>query len=71
LEYEFGSLARKNLKVKRAQLGENLGWMTKWEVLTGGKITVTGLRMTEILVWLVLGELDIMMDEQLKFGVIG
>jgi hypothetical protein len=27
--------------------------------------------MTEILVWQVLGELDSMMDEQLKFGVIG
>jgi hypothetical protein len=26
--------------------------------------------MTEILVWQVLGELDSMMDEQLKFGVI-
>jgi hypothetical protein len=32
---------------------------------------VTGVRMTGILVWLVLGELDSMMDEQLKFGVIG
>jgi hypothetical protein len=29
------------------------------------------LRMTGILVWLVLGELDNMMDEQLKFGLIG
>jgi hypothetical protein len=27
--------------------------------------------MTGILVWQVLGELDSMMDEQLKFGVIG
>jgi hypothetical protein len=27
--------------------------------------------MTRILVWQVLGELDNMMDEQLKFGVIG
>jgi hypothetical protein len=34
-------------------------------------MTVTGVRMTGILVWLVLGELDNMMDEQLKFGVIG
>jgi hypothetical protein len=27
--------------------------------------------MTRILVWQVLGELDSMMDEQLKFGVTG
>jgi hypothetical protein len=27
--------------------------------------------MTGMLVWQVLGELDSMMDEQLKFGVIG
>jgi hypothetical protein len=45
--------------------------VTRWEVLTGRKITVTGVRMTGILVSQVLGELDIMMDEQLKFGVIG
>jgi hypothetical protein len=64
-------LVRKNLKVKRAQLGENLGWVTRWEVLPGRKITVTGVRMTGILVWQVLGELDSIMDEQLKFGVIG
>jgi hypothetical protein len=41
------------------------------EVLTGRKITVTGVRMTGILVWQVLGELDSMMDEQLNIWVIG
>jgi hypothetical protein len=71
LESKFGSMAQKNLKVKRAQLGENLGWVTRLEVLTGRKITVTGVRMTGILVWQVLVELDSMMDEQLKFGVTG
>jgi hypothetical protein len=40
--------------------------VTRWEVLTRRKITVTGVRMTEILVWQVLGELDSMMDEQLN-----
>jgi hypothetical protein len=40
--------------------------MTRWEVLTARKITVTGVRMTGILVWHVLGELNNMMDEQLK-----
>jgi hypothetical protein len=45
--------------------------VTRWEVLTGRKITATGVRMTGILVSQVLGELDSMMDEQLKFGVIG
>jgi hypothetical protein len=60
----FGSLPRKNLKVKCAQLGEILGWVTNREVLTGRKIIVTGVRITEILVWQVLGELNIMMDEQ-------
>jgi hypothetical protein len=48
-----------------------MGWVTRWEVLTGRKITVTEVRMTGILVWLVLGELDSMMGGQLKFGVIG
>jgi hypothetical protein len=48
-----------------------MGWVTRWEVLTGGKITVIGVRMTGILVWQVLDELDSMMDEQVKFGVIG
>jgi hypothetical protein len=33
--------------------------------------TVTGVCMTEIWVWLVLGGLDNMMDEYLKFGAIG
>jgi hypothetical protein len=59
----FGSLVRKNLKIKRAQLGAILGWLTKREVLIGRKITITGVRMTEILVWQFLGELIIMMDE--------
>jgi hypothetical protein len=35
------------------------------------KIIVTGVRMIGIWVWLVLGGLDNMMDEWLKFGVIG
>jgi hypothetical protein len=34
-----------------------------WEVSTGRKITVTGVRMTEIWVWLVLGGLHSMTDE--------
>jgi hypothetical protein len=38
---------------------------------TRRKITVTGVRMTEILVWQVLGELNSMMDEQLNNWVIG
>jgi hypothetical protein len=66
----FGNLVRKNLKVKRAQLGAILGWVTKWEVLTRRKITVTGVRMTEILVWKVLSELIIMMDKQLNIWAI-
>jgi hypothetical protein len=37
--------------------------VTRWEVPTGRKITVTGVRMTGIWVWLVLGGLDSMMDE--------
>jgi hypothetical protein len=45
--------------------------MTRWEVLTGRKITVTGVCMAKILVWQVLGELDNMMDEQLNIWVIG
>jgi hypothetical protein len=45
--------------------------VTRWKVLTGRKIIVTEVRMTRILVWQVLGELDSMMDEQLKFGVTG
>jgi hypothetical protein len=45
--------------------------VTRWKVLTGRKIKVTGVCMTGILVWLILGELDSMMDEELKFGVIG
>jgi hypothetical protein len=64
----FGSLVQKNPKVKRAQLG---GWVTRREVLTGRKITVTGVCMTEILVWQVLGELNSMMDEQLNIWAIG
>jgi hypothetical protein len=45
--------------------------VTRWKVLTGRKITVTRVRMTGILVYLVLGELDNMMDEQMKSGAIG
>jgi hypothetical protein len=45
--------------------------VTRWKVLTGRKITVIEVRMTGILIWQVLGELDSMMDEQLNFGVIG
>jgi hypothetical protein len=37
--------------------------VTRWEVPTGRKITVTGVRMTGTWVWLVLGGLDSMMDE--------
>jgi hypothetical protein len=37
--------------------------VTRWEVPAGRKITVTGVRMAAILVWLVLGGLDSMMDE--------
>jgi hypothetical protein len=37
--------------------------VTRWEVPTGRKITVTGVRMTGIWVWLVLGGLDSMMYE--------
>jgi hypothetical protein len=44
--------------------------VTRWEVLIGRKITITGVCMTGILVLQVLGELGSMMDEQLKFGVI-
>ena len=50
---------------------EKPGMGGRWEVPTGRKITVTGVRMTGILVWQVLGGLDSMMDEQLKFWVIG
>jgi hypothetical protein len=66
----FGSLVRKNLKVKRAQLRAILRWVTKREVLTKKKITVTGVHMTEILVWQVLSELIIMMDKQLNIWAI-
>jgi hypothetical protein len=45
--------------------------VTNREVLTRRKITVTEVRMTEILVWQVLGELIIMMDEQLNNWAIG
>jgi hypothetical protein len=47
----LGCMLRKNLKVKRAQLGAILGWVTKGEVLTRKNFTVPGVRMTEILVW--------------------
>jgi hypothetical protein len=63
LESEFGSLVRRNLKVKRAQLGETWDGLPDGKFYTGRKITVTGVRMTGIWVWLVLGGLDNMMDE--------
>jgi hypothetical protein len=44
--------------------------VTRREVLTGRKITVTRVRMTKIFVWLVLGEQNIMIDEQLNNWVI-
>ena len=59
------------LKIKRSQLRAILGWVTNREVLTRRKITVTGVSMAEILVWQVLGELIIMMDEQLNIWAIG
>jgi hypothetical protein len=37
--------------------------VTRWEVPTGRKITVTGVHMTKILVWLVLGGLHSMTGE--------
>jgi hypothetical protein len=40
-----------------------MGCVTRWEVLTGKKITITRVHMTGILVWQVLGELDSMMNE--------
>jgi hypothetical protein len=40
-----------------------MGWVTRWEVPAGRKITVTGVRMIGILVWQVLGGLDSMMDD--------
>jgi hypothetical protein len=44
--------------------------VTRREVLTGRKITVTRVHMTKIFVWLVLGEQNIMIDEQLNNWVI-
>jgi hypothetical protein len=42
---------------------EKLGMGDQMGSVTGRKITVTGVCMTEILVWLVLGGLDSMTDE--------
>jgi hypothetical protein len=70
LESEFGSLVRRNLKVKRAQLGETWDGLPDGKFPTRRKITVIGVRITGIWVWLVLGGLDNMMDEWLKIGVI-
>jgi hypothetical protein len=42
---------------------EKPGMVTRWEVPTRRKITVTGVHMTGIWVWLVLGGLDSMMYE--------
>jgi hypothetical protein len=63
LESEFGSLVRKNPKVKRAQLGEIWDGWPDGKFSLEGKITVTEVHMIGILVWLVLGGLDNMMDE--------
>jgi hypothetical protein len=60
------SLVQKNLKVKRAQLGAILGWVTNCDVLTRRKLIFTKVRTTKILVWQVLGELNSMMDDQLN-----
>jgi hypothetical protein len=62
LESEFGSLVRRNLKLsvlnlEKPRMGDQMG------VPTGRKITVTGVCITGIWVWLVLGGLDNMMDE--------
>jgi hypothetical protein len=62
LESEFGSLVRRNLKLsvlnlEKPRMGDQMGSST------GRKITVTGVCITGIWVWLVLGGLDIMMDE--------
>ena len=70
MESEFGSLVRRNLKLSVLKL-EKPRMVTRWEVPTGRKITVTGVCITGIWVWLVLGGVDSMMDEELKFGVIG
>jgi hypothetical protein len=59
----FESLVRKNLEVKRAQVRAIMGWVTNREVLTRRKIIFIGVCMAEILVWQVLGELIIMMDD--------
>jgi hypothetical protein len=48
MESEFGSLVRRNLKVKRAQHGETWDGRPDGKFPTGKKITVTGVRMTGI-----------------------
>jgi hypothetical protein len=71
LPFFFGSLVRKNLIVKRAQLGAILGCVTNRKVLIRKKIKVTRVRTNEIMVWWVLGELIIMMDEQFNIQATG
>jgi hypothetical protein len=65
LESEFGSWFKgiSKLSVLNLEKPEMAGWVTRWGVPTGRKITVTGVCMTGIWVWLVLGGLDSMMDE--------
>jgi hypothetical protein len=52
------------LNLEKSRMCDQMG-SSYWK-----KITVTGVHMTGILVWQVLGEPDNMMDEQLKFRVI-
>jgi hypothetical protein len=61
----------KELKVKRAQFGAILGWVTYCEVLTRRKIVVTVVHIVEIMVWQVLGGLNNIMDEHLNIWAIG
>jgi hypothetical protein len=53
------------LNLKKSRMGDQMK-SSYWR-----KITATGVRMTGILVWQVLGELNSMRDEQLHIWVIG
>jgi hypothetical protein len=53
------------LNLEKPGMGDQMGSFP-----TRRKITVTGVCMTRIWVWLILGGLDNMMDELLKFWVI-
>jgi hypothetical protein len=62
LESEFGSLVRRNLKLsvlnlEKPRMGDQMG-SSHWK-----ENQVTGVYITGIWVWLVLGGLDSMMDE--------